>query len=141
MHDILKAAHLIMIAMGTGIVVSHYVMLRASTGKEGEAGQVLALARRALGEVGSVVVLFIWITGIALATSGTVPGTMLSGYFYAKVAFVILFTAAHFMQRRTAATWKGDLAGLRNAVERWVSIAWLCALAAILFAVLSFEKV
>lgn len=139
MHEILRMAHLIMIAMATGMAVSHYVMLRASAGNEGETGRALALARRTLGDFTTMVVVFVWITGLTLLWSqyGD-PDREVSAWFYAKLAFVGLMTAAHIMQRMTAARLRGDQPEGRRAIERWVSIVWLSALVAICLAVVSF---
>jgi len=138
--ELLKMAHLIMIAMGSGLVLAHYVMLRASAGLENERG--LALARRTLADITSFAVAFIWISGLTLLWSRYGGGDReLSAWFYAKMVFVILFTAAHVMQRVTAARRRrmGDLVAMRRVLERWVSGAWLAALFAICFAVISFR--
>ena len=140
MFELLKMAHLIMIAMGSGLMLSHYVMLRASAGLEDERG--LALARRTLADITSFVVVFIWISGLTLLWSRYGSGEReLSAWFYAKIVFVALFTAAHVIQRATAARLRraGDLVAMRRVVERWVSAAWLAALFAICFAVISFR--
>lgn len=140
MFELLKMAHLIMIAMGSGLMLSHYVMLRASAGLEEERG--LALARRTLADITSFVVAFIWISGLTLLWSRYGGGERaLSAWFYAKLVFVVLFTAAHLMQRFTAARLRraGDLIAMRRVLERWVSAAWLAALLAICFAVISFR--
>lgn len=141
MHEILRMAHLIAIAMGTGMAVSHYVMLRASAGHDGEAGRALALARRALGDMTTMIVVFIWITGITLLWSSYgEPGRVVSAWFYAKLGFAGLLTAAHVMQRLTAARAAADLVEQRRKVERWVSVVWLSALCAISLAVVSFSN-
>jgi hypothetical protein len=139
MLEILKMAHFIMIAMGSGLVLAHYVMLRASAGREGELG--LALARRTTADITSFVVFLIWISGLTLLWSRYGSGEReLSVWFYAKIGFVVLFTASHVMQRITAARLRrsGDPVAVRRGVERWVSFAWLAALLAICFAVISF---
>lgn len=140
MFELLKMAHLIMIAMGSGLVLAHYIMLRAGAGLESERG--LALAGRTLVGITSFVVVFIWISGLTLLWSRYGGGEReLSAWFYAKIVFVLLFTAAHVMQRMTAARPRraGDLAAMRRVLERWVSAAWLAALLAICFAVVSFR--
>jgi uncharacterized membrane protein len=140
MFELLKMAHLIMIAMGSGLVLSHYVMLRASAGLEAERG--LALARRTLADITSFVVASIWISGLTLLWSRYGDGEReLSAWFYAKLVFVVLFTAAHLGQRMSAARLRptGDLVALRRVLERWVSAAWLAALLAICLAVVSFK--
>lgn len=126
MFELLKMAHLIMIAMGSGLVLSHYVMLRASAGLEAERG--LALARRTLADITSFVVASIWISGLTLLWSRYGEGEReLSSWFYAKLVFVVLFTAAHLGQRISAARLHrtGDRVALRRVLERWVSAAWL----------------
>lgn len=139
MHEILRMAHLIAIAMATGMAMSHYVMLRASAGSDGEGGRALALARRTLGDFTTMIVVFVWITGLTLLWSQFgQPGREVSAWFYAKLAFVGILTAAHIMQRITAARVPGDQREGRQRIERWVSIVWLSALITICLAVVSF---
>jgi len=138
-HEILRMAHLIMIAMMTGMAVSHYILLRASAGREGEGGQALALARRTLGDFSTMVVAFVWLTGITLFWSQyAATGRVVSAWFYAKIAFVVILTGAHIMQRITSRRIGGLSVEGRRKIERYVSIVWLCALLAICFAVISF---
>lgn len=141
MHEILLMAHLIVIAMATGMAVSHYVLLRASAGNDAEGGRALALARRTLGDFTTMVIVFVWITGLTLLWSQYAEGAHeVSAWFYAKIAFVGLMTAAHIMQRLAAARMPGDTAEGRRVIERWVSIVWLSALISICLAVVSFAK-
>ncbi|WP_026380365.1 hypothetical protein [Afifella pfennigii] len=139
MHEILRMAHLIMIAMLTGMAVSHYILLRASAGHEGEGGRALALARRTLGDFSTMVVVFVWITGLTLLWSqyGQAEETV-SAFFYAKLGFVGLLTVAHIMQRITAARVAAASREGRQKIERFVAIVWLSALLAICLAVISF---
>jgi uncharacterized membrane protein len=141
MYEILKMAHLIMIAMATGMAVSHYILLRASSGSEGESGHVLALARRTLGDFTTMVIVFVWVTGLTLLWSRYGDAAReVSAWFYAKLAFVGLMTAAHVMQRIAARRVPADQAEGRRVIERWVSVVWLSALVAICLAVVSFSR-
>lgn len=140
MFELLKMAHFIMIAMGSGLVLAHYVMLRASDGREEERG--LALARRTIADITSFAVALIWVSGLTLLWSRYGSGEReLSVWFYAKFGFVTLFTGSHIMQRVAAARLRrfDDPVALRRVVERWASFAWLTALLAICFAVISFK--
>ena len=142
MYEILLIAHLILIAMGTGMAFSHLIILRVSSGEAGERGVALAHARRVLGDFTTMVVVVIWITGLMLLWSryGD-PDRAVNAWFYGKIAFVGLFTGAHVMQRLKAARFEGDdYAGLVRRLELWVSLAWLSALLAICLAVVSFAK-
>jgi uncharacterized membrane protein len=141
MYELLKMAHLIVIAMASGLMLSHYIMLRASAGLEGERG--VALARRTLADVTSFAVAFMWITGLTLLWSRYGAGDReVSAWFYAKLVFVVLFTVAHVMQRISAARMRriGDLVALRRVAERWLSAAWLSTLLVICLAVVSFSR-
>ncbi len=139
MFELLKMAHLITIAMASGLMLSHYVALRASAGRENEAG--LALARRTLADITSFAVAFAWISGLTLLWSRYGAGDReLSAWFHAKLALVVSLTLAHILQRVRAAQLRraGDFVKGRRIAERWVSVAWLMALFAICFAVISF---
>ncbi|MBK1625182.1 hypothetical protein [Afifella marina] len=139
MYEILRMAHLIMIAMVTGMAVSHYVLLRASAGREGEGGRALALARRTLGNFTTMVLAFVWLTGVLLLWSHYgMTEREVSAWFYVKILFVVVLTAAHIAQRVTAGGMRGITIEGRRIIERYVSIVWLSALLSICFAVISF---
>ena len=142
MHEILLIAHFILIAMGTGMAFSHLIFLRVSSGETGERGLALAHARRILGDFTTMVVVFIWITGLTLVWSRFgQPDRAVDAAFYGKIAFVGLFTFAHVMQRLKAARFQGDdYADLAKRLELWTSLAWLSALLAICLAVVSFAR-
>ena len=142
MFEILLIAHLILIAMGTGMAFSHLIFLRVSSGEAGERGVALAHARRVLGDFTTMVVVFIWITGLTLLWSGYGdPDRAVNAWFYGKMAFVGLFTCAHVMQRLKAARFQGDdYPDLVKRLELWTSLGWLSALLAICLAVVSFTK-
>ncbi len=141
MHEILRMAHLIAIAMATGMAMSHYVMLRASAGNDGEGGRALALARRTLGDFTTMIIVFVWITGLTLLWSQFGQADReVAAWFYAKLLFVGILTAAHIMQRVTAARVPADQREGRQKIEGWVSIVWLAALIAICLAVVSFSS-
>jgi hypothetical protein len=142
MYEILLIAHLILIAMGTGMAFSHLIFLRVSSGESGQRGLALAHARRVLGDFTTMVVVFIWITGLMLVWSryGD-PDRTLNAAFYGKIGFVGLFTLAHVMQRLKAARFQGDdYPNLAKRLELWTSLAWLSALLAICLAVVSFTN-
>lgn len=140
MLELLRMAHLIMIALASGLTLAQYIALRASVGREREAG--LALTRRTLADITSFAVGFVWISGLTLLWSRfSIREEELSAWFYAKLGFVILFTLAHIMQRVSARHLRhgADSApDARRAAERWVSVAWLATLLAICFGVISF---
>ncbi|KQT54399.1 hypothetical protein ASG43_01995 [Aureimonas sp. Leaf454] len=139
MRELLKIAHLIMIAMASGLTLSQYIALRASVGRETEAG--LDLLRRTLCDIATFTVVFVWITGAMLFWSrlGT-NGPGVNAWFHAKIAFVLLFTLAHVVLRSKSRLRRdeGDGKAVRRQSERWASIAWLMSLLAICFAVVSF---
>lgn len=140
MFELLKMAHLITVAALSGLLLAHYVALRASAGRETEAA--IALTRRTLADISSFAVVLAWISGLTLFWSRFGSGEMpLSAWFYPKLVFVFVLTVAHFMQRMRAAQLRqlGDLVKARRIAERWVSIAWMSALFAICLAVIAFE--
>jgi hypothetical protein len=139
MLELLKMAHFIAVAMATGLVLAHYIMLRASARREDEPGMALAL--RTAASVTSFVVVLIWISGLTLLWSRYGSGDREpSVWFFVKIGFVILFTAAHVLTRITAGRGSsaGDPVAARRRIERFVSLTWLAALLAICLAVISF---
>ncbi|MFO1091019.1 MAG: hypothetical protein U1E46_15705 [Hyphomicrobiales bacterium] len=143
MHQLLLMAHLILIATGTGMAFSNYINIRVAAGEKGERFAVLAYVRRTIGQIGDVVLTLIWITGIVLVWTRMSLGIYEpSGWFYAKVAFVVLLTVCHFLARRTGGELArtGDRDRLYPRMELLTSGVWLCALAAIVLAVMAFDK-
>lgn len=140
MYEILLIAHLMIIAMVTGMAFSHLLMLRVSAGQSGDSSLALALARRTLADFTTMAVVFVWITGLMLLWSQYgQTGRVVSAWFYAKVGFVGVLTASHLMQRMQAARMHGRVGDKERArLELWVAVVWLAALIAICLAVVSF---
>lgn len=140
MHTVLLIAHLMAIAVGTGMSFGNYVNLRRAAAESGEAAAALGRLRRVVGRIGDVVITLIWVTGLALlwtwmARGGPAPG----GWFHAKLAFVVLLTLSHAMARRTSGRMAlSGNAALLGRVELFVAGTWASALASILLAVLAF---
>jgi len=127
-----------LIAMGTGMSFSNLVNLRLSQGEQGERFKALGLQRKTVSQIGDGVIALIWVTGLLLVW--LIGGMPQSGWFHAKLAFVVLLTAAHFMARRTG----GEMARTGNLslmprIQLFVGAVWVSALAAILLAVLAFH--
>jgi hypothetical protein len=143
MLHILLIAHLIVIAMGTGMSFSNFVNLRLAGGMTGEGAKALSRLRMVLARVADVVIALIWVTGFALLWARGSSGLeALSGWFYAKLAFVVALTLCHGLARGFAGRMQrtGDMS-LMGRVELAVAGVWLSALAAIVFAVLAFGTV
>jgi len=142
MIQLLLMAHLVLIAMGTGMSFSNLVNIRLSIDEKGERFKALGLQRRVIAQIGDGVIALIWVTGIGLMFAADTPRTLAAnGWFQAKFAFVVLLTLNHFMARRTA----GMLARDGNAVllprlQMFVGGVWLSAVAAICLAVLAFGR-
>jgi uncharacterized membrane protein len=143
MHNLLLMAHLIVIAIGTGMSFANYINIRVADGEQGERFAALAFLRRTIGQIGDVIITLIWVTGVVLVWNRIANGNYEpSGWFYAKIAFVVLLTACHFMARRTGGELQrtGDRARLYPRIELFASGVWLSALAAIMLAVMAFEQ-
>jgi protoporphyrinogen IX oxidase len=140
LRTVLLIAHLMAIAVGTGMSFANYLNLRRAAAESGEAAAGLARLRRVTARIGDVVIALIWVTGLALlwtwiAQGGPAPG----GWFHAKLAFVVLLTASHVMARYTAGQMaRGASPALLGRVELFVAGVWVSALASILLAVLAF---
>jgi uncharacterized membrane protein len=137
----LLIAHLMVIAIGTGMSFGNYINLRHAQRETGDRAAALAGLRRTIARIADVVIALIWITGLALlwawmASGGPAPG----GWFYAKLGFVIVLTVCHGLARATA----GRMARTKDAtllsqVEFFVAGVWLSALASITLAVIAFR--
>lgn len=142
MRIVLLIAHLMAIAIGTGMSFGNYVNLRRAAGETGDRAAALAGLRRMIGRIGDVVVSLIWASGLALlwlwvAEGGPAPG----GWFYAKLGFVVLLTACHGLARLTSARMaKSGNTALLGRIELLVAGMWLSALASIGLAVIAFRS-
>lgn len=142
MLQILLMAHLILIAMGTGMAFSNFINIRLADGQTGEGARALGQHRMVLARVADVVITLIWLTGLALLWTRYSMGLQeVSGLFYAKIAFVVLLTGLHGMARATGGKMarSGD-ASLLGRLELCVAGVWLSALAAIMLAVVAFDR-
>jgi uncharacterized membrane protein len=138
MEKLLLIAHLILIAMGTGMSFSNFVNVRLAQGQSGDIAKGLALQRRTIARIGDAVIVLIWVSGLALLWAAA-PET--SGWFYAKIGFVVLLTASHAMARRTGVEFaRSGNTALLSRLELFAAGVWLSALAAILLAVIAFES-
>lgn len=142
MKQLVLMAHLILIAMGTGMSFSNFVNVRLSRNQSGEVAKGLQLQRRTIAQLGDGVIAFIWLTGLALVAIGVVQGGFeASAAFYVKLAFVVLLTACHGMARVTAKQLAGKPdPALFTRLELLIAGVWLSALAAIILAVVAFEN-
>ena len=139
MFELLKMAHLIAVAMASGLLLAAYIVLRASARRETEPG--IGLARRTIVDVIGFAVALVWISGLTLLWSRYGTGEReVSAWFYAKIGAAMLFTLAVVMERAGALkSPAGHLVQARRIAERWVSIAWLMALFTVCLAVISFR--
>jgi uncharacterized membrane protein len=137
----LLIAHLMAIAVGTGMSFANYINLRHASGETGERAAALAALRRTIGRIGDIVIVLIWASGLALvwnwiAQGGPAPG----GWFHAKLAFVVLLTVCHGLARHTSGQMaRSGNAALLGRIELFVAGVWLSALASIVLAVIAFR--
>jgi uncharacterized membrane protein len=140
MRQLLLIAHLILIAMGTGMSFSNLVNVRLSQGEQGERFKALGAQRRVIAQIGDGIIALIWLTGIALIFAADSRSALESnGWFQAKLAFVVLLTLNHFMARRTAGVMaRSGNAALLPRLQMFIGGVWLSAVVAICLAVLAF---
>jgi uncharacterized membrane protein len=136
MEKLLLIAHLMFIAMGTGMSFSNFVNVRLAKGQTGDIAKGLALQRRTMARIGDAVIALIWVSGLALLW---VAAPEISGWFHAKLGFVVLLTLSHAMARRTGIEIaRSGNTGLLSRLELYSAGVWISALAAILLAVVAF---
>ena len=136
MRQALLSAHLILIALGTGMSFSQLVNIALAKTQSGDMAKGLGLQRRTITKIADMVIALIWVSGLALyANSGGVG----SGWFHAKLAFVIALTASHFMARRTGGEMmRAGNAALIGKLNMFVAGVFGSAILAIICAVLAF---
>jgi uncharacterized membrane protein len=131
--------HLMAIALGTGMSVSNFLNLLFASGATGERAKALAGLRQMMARIADIVILVIWITGIALWTQ-LPPVDQPNAWFIAKLVFVIALTLCHGLARLTTGRMMrtGDKS-LYPRLQLLVSGVWVSAFVAIILAVLAFE--
>ncbi|MGE0213052.1 MAG: hypothetical protein AB7S41_15275 [Parvibaculaceae bacterium] len=140
MRNVILACHLILIAMGTGMSLANLLNLLQARAEAGERFAALAALRKTLARLADIVIALIWVTGAILAWRLAAEGADIwSGWFLAKLAFVVLLTLAHGLVRATA----GRMArtGDRSLLPRLtgaVATVFGSALASIVLAVAAF---
>jgi uncharacterized membrane protein len=136
MRDFLLAAHLILIALGTGMGFSQLVNIALAKSQSGDMARGLGLQRRAITKIADSVIALIWVSGLALYVN---LGGVESGWFHAKLAFVVILTASHFMARRTGGEMmRTGNAALLGKLNLFVAGVFGSAVIAIILAVLAF---
>jgi uncharacterized membrane protein len=109
MRQAMLAAHLILIAIGTGMSFSQLVNISLAKTQSGDMAKGLGLQRRTVTKIADIVIALIWVSGLALYAN---LGAVESGWFQAKLAFAITLTFSHMMARRTG----GEMMRTGNAV-------------------------
>ena len=97
----------------------------------------LGLQRRTIASIGDTVITLIWLSGFLLLQLRGWEG--LNGWFYAKIAFVVLLTISHIMARSTGAEMmRSGNGALLSRVSRYIAGVWVFALVALALAVIAF---
>jgi hypothetical protein len=127
--------HLAFTALGIGMSCSNFVNTRLAVGQTGDIAKGLGLQRRTIASIGDSIIAAIWLSGFLLLQLRGLEG--LNTWFYAKIAFVILFTLSHIMARRTGAEMMRTSNGtLLPRMSLYIAGVWVSALAALALAVL-----
>jgi uncharacterized membrane protein len=135
---IVLTLHLIVIALGIGLTASNFINTRLALGNGAEFAKGLGLQRHTISRFGDGVIALIWVTGLLLLWMRGAEG--LTGAFYAKMLFVVLLTLLHGMARATGGKMRrsGNFDKL-PLLSNVVLGGWLCAVAALICAVLAFK--
>jgi uncharacterized membrane protein len=130
--------HLAFMGLGIGLSFSNFVNTRLAAGKTGDIAIGLGLQRRIIASIGDTVITLIWLSGFLLLQMRAGEG--LNGWFYAKIAFVVLLTLSHIMARRTGAEMmRSGNGALLSRVSLYIAGVWVSALIALALAVLAFN--
>jgi uncharacterized membrane protein len=130
--------HLAFMGLGIGLSCSNFVNTRLAAGKTGDIAIGLGLQRRIIASIGDTVITLIWLSGFLLLQMRAGEG--LNGWFYAKIAFVVLLTLSHIMARRTGAEMmRSGNGALLSRVSLYIAGVWVSALIALALAVLAFN--
>ena len=130
--------HLAFMGLGIGLSCSNFVNTRLAAGKTGDVAIGLGLQRRTIASIGDTVITLIWLSGFLLLQLRDWEG--LNGWFYAKIAFVVLLTLSHIMARRTGAEMmRSGNGALLSRLSLYIAGVWVSALVALALAVMAFD--
>jgi len=138
-NQTLLVLHFIGLGMGLSVSFGNIVMLGLITSAAGPERQVLARFPPAISKVGKAGLALLWVTGATMAYTkwsgiGSMPWT-----FHVKLTAVVLLTVlVAYITRLEARIHRGDQAAAAQ-IQTIGKVTSLCALTAIIFAVLTFD--
>jgi len=138
-NQALLVLHFIGLGMGLSVTFGNIVALGLITGAAAPDRPVLARFPPAISKVGRAGLALLWITGATMAYTkwsgiGSMPWT-----FHVKLAAVVLLTLlVVYITRLEARIHRGDAAAAAQ-IQTIGKVTSVCALTAIIFAVLTFD--
>jgi len=138
-NQALLVLHFIGLGMGLSVTFGNIVMLGLITSAAAPEKPVLARFPPAISKVGQVGLALLWVTGATMAYTkwsgiGSMPWT-----FDVKLSAVVLLTlSVAYITRLEARVHRGDAAAAAQ-IQTIGKITGVCALTAIIFAVLTFD--
>jgi hypothetical protein len=138
-NQLLLVLHFIGLGMGLSVSFGNIVMLNLITSAAPSEKAVLARFPPAISRVGQIGLALLWITGATMAYTkwngiGSMPWT-----FHVKLAAVTLLTVlVVYITQLEARIHRGDAAAAAQ-IQTIGKLTSLCALTAIIFAVLTFD--
>jgi hypothetical protein len=139
LNQILLVLHFIGLGMGLSVTFGNIVMLRLVAGAAPSDRPVLARFPPAISKVGRLGLVLLWVTGATMAyTKWSGVGSM-PWMFHVKLTAVVLLTLlVVYITRLEARIHRGDATAAAR-IQMVGKLTSLCALTAIVFAVLTFD--
>jgi uncharacterized membrane protein len=131
--------HFVGLAMGISVSLANIVMLGVMTKAAPAERAVLARFPPAMSKLGRIGLVMLWLTGLTMAYTKWSGIAAMPWQFHVKLTAVVLLTlVVVHIARLEARIARGDAAAAAQ-IQTVGKIASLCALTAVIFAVLTFD--
>lgn len=139
LNDVLLMLHFLGLAMGFSASFGNMVMMGVIAKAKPSEAMVLARFPPAISRVADVGLVLLWATGITMVFIRWNGPASMPGFFWVKILAVIAMTAVvGYMHSLMGKARRGDIASARQ-LPTFGRIASVCALLAVIFAVLAFQ--
>ena len=131
--------HFLGLAMGMSVSIGNIVMLGLMAKAAPQERAVLARFPPAISKVGRLGLALLWLTGLTMTYTRWNGFTGMPWQFHVKITAVVLLTlVVTVLGRLEAQVARGDMR-LASKIPVFGKVASLCALTAVIFAVLAFD--
>ena len=139
LNDVLLMLHFLGLAMGFSASFGNMVMMGIIAKAKPSEAMVLARFPPAISRVAEIGLALLWVTGVIMVFTRWGGPVSMPGFFWVKILAVVAMTGlVGYMHSLMGKARRGDMASARQ-LPTFGRIASICALLAVVFAVLAFQ--